>query len=132
LPTLRSYHDYHYRAGDQRRAQSRRSAPAPPSRPPSHARILVCEGDSCASAHNWIATGWNIHLVDQAQPGTAAHFFNTPGSYGTGSNPTIGTVTDAFRATPTLLYTSNAQFVSDINNGEIPGQYQWVLYDPEY
>jgi len=85
-----------------------------------------------ASTHNWIATGWNIHLVNQAQPGTAAHFFNTPDSYGTGSNPTTGTVTDAFRTTPTLLYTSYAQFMSDINNGAITGPYHWVLYDPEY
>jgi hypothetical protein len=85
-----------------------------------------------AGAHNWIATGWNTHLLYQAQPATASHFFNTSGAYATGSDPTNTTVSDGFGATPVLAYTSYSQFASDVDHGAVTGPYRWVLYDPEF
>jgi hypothetical protein len=85
-----------------------------------------------ASTHNWIATGWNIHLLYQAQPATTSHFFNTSGAYGTGADPASSPVSDGFGTTPVLAYWSYAQFASDINHGAITSPYHWVLYDPEY
>jgi hypothetical protein len=84
-----------------------------------------------ASAHNWIATGWNIHLADQIDPATTQHFFNTPGSFGTG--PTAGStpITDGFATTAVLDYSSYSQFASDLASGAINAHYKWVLYDPE-
>src|ERR1700752_4538429 len=52
---------------------------------------VVGGGASVASAatRDWIATGWNIHLADQADPATARHFFNTSSSFGTGPKASI-------------------------------------------
>jgi hypothetical protein len=80
---------------------------------------------------NWIATGWNIHLLGQASPATATHFFNTPGSYGTSSAPASNPVMDGVATSPVLLYFSYAQFASDVQSGAITAPYRWVSYDPE-
>jgi hypothetical protein len=79
----------------------------------------------------WIATGWNIPLLDQADRAVAAHFFNTPASFGTGPRPARNPVPDGYAATPTLRYASYAQFASDIADGAIGYPYPAVLYDPE-
>src|SRR6266571_573902 len=51
-----------------------------------------------ASTHDWIATGWDIHLADQLDPATAGHFFNTSSSFGTGPNTSVNPVIDGFAA----------------------------------
>jgi hypothetical protein len=86
---------------------------------------------AAASTHNWIATGWNIHLAHQIDPADTRHFFNTPGSFGTGPKPFIDPVTDGYSAKAVLVFDSYAQFASDIRNGRIGASYKWVLYDPE-
>jgi len=92
-------------------------------------------GTAAASAStqtdNWIATGWNIHLNDRADPGTAGHFFNSPGSFGTGTSDTATPITDGFATSGVLAYTSYAQFAADIATNAITYPYKWVLYDPE-
>jgi hypothetical protein len=90
-------------------------------------------GVSAASAatHDWIATGWNIHLADRLGPATTRHFFNTSSSFGTGPTASGNPVTDGFAANAVLVYDSYAQFASDISNGTIDPDYKWVLYDPE-
>jgi hypothetical protein len=90
-------------------------------------------GVSAASAgtHDWIATGWNIHLADQLDPATAGHFFNTSSSFGTGPQASASPVTNGFAANAVLVYYSYAQFASDIQGGAISPSYRWVLYDPE-
>jgi hypothetical protein len=95
--------------------------------------VVFSVGHTSASAggRNWIATGWNIHLLDQATPVTTAHFFDTAGSNGTGADPTTSPVLDGLDAAPALVYTSYAQFASDIASGAITYQYHWVTYDPE-
>jgi hypothetical protein len=84
-----------------------------------------------ASTHNWIATGWNIHLARQLDPATAGHFFNTPSSYGTGPKASVDPVTDGFATNAVLVYDSYARFASDVKSGAISNDYRWVLYDPE-
>lgn len=84
-----------------------------------------------AATHNWIAIGWNIHLANQIDPATTAHFFNTADSFGTGPNPGSNPVTDGFLTTAVLVYDSYAQFASDLRNGVISYRYKWVFYDPE-
>jgi hypothetical protein len=79
----------------------------------------------------WIATGWNIHLLGQADRATAAHFFDTPASFGTGPRPARNPVPGGYAATPTLRYASYAQFAADIAAGAISYPYPAVLYDPE-
>jgi hypothetical protein len=84
-----------------------------------------------ASVHNWVMTGWNIHQVNQLDPATASHFFNTNTSYGTGPNSTGNPISDGFSTNGVLVYTSYAQFASDLQNGAISPTYRWVQYDPE-
>jgi hypothetical protein len=84
-----------------------------------------------ASVHNWVMTGWNIHQVNQLDPATAGHFFNTNTSYGTGPNSTGNPISDGFSTNGVLVYTSYAQFASDLQNGAISPNYKWVQYDPE-
>jgi hypothetical protein len=84
-----------------------------------------------ASTHDWIATGWNIHLADQLDPGTAGHFFNTSSSFGTGPNLSADPVTDGFAAKAVLVYDSYAQFAADLASGTVGPDYKWVLYNPE-
>lgn len=79
----------------------------------------------------WVATGWNIHLLNKADPAMAAHFFDTPDSFGTGPRPEANPVLDGYAATPTLRYASYARFASDIADGAITGSHTAVLYDPE-
>src|ERR1700726_1677214 len=67
-----------------------------------------------ASVHNWVMTGWGIHLTNQMDPDTASHFFNTNTSYGTGPNPTGNPISDGFHTSGVLTYTSYAQLASDI------------------
>jgi len=90
-------------------------------------------GMSAASAgtHDWIATGWNIHLADQTDPATAKHFFNTSGSFGTGPKASASPITDGFAANAVLVFDSYAEFASEIQSGTISPAYKWVLYDPE-
>jgi hypothetical protein len=84
-----------------------------------------------ASTHDWIATGWNIHLANQVDPATTGHFFNTSSSFGTGPNTAGDPVTDGFAANAVLVYDSYAQFAADVQNGVIGPSYKWVLYNPE-
>jgi hypothetical protein len=79
----------------------------------------------------WIATGWNIHLLNEADPATARYFFDTPDSFGTGPRPAANPVLDGYAATPTLRYASYAEFAADIAGGAITHPYPAVLYDPE-
>lgn len=79
----------------------------------------------------WIATGWNIHLLHQADRAVAGHFFDTPHSFGTGPRPAANPVLDGYAATPTLRYASYAAFAADITDGAITHPYPAVLYDPE-
>lgn len=79
----------------------------------------------------WVATGWNIHLLSQADRATAAHFFNKPASFGTGHRPARNPVPDGCAATPALRYAAYAQFAADIADRAITGPYPAVLYDPE-
>jgi hypothetical protein len=88
-------------------------------------------GAASASTHNWIATGWNIHLAHRLDPATTGHFFNTPGSYGTGPRASVNPVTDGFAANAVLVFDSYAQFAADVKGGTISHAYKWVLYDPE-
>jgi hypothetical protein len=84
-----------------------------------------------ASVHNWVMTGWNIHLTDQMDPATTGHFFNTNTSYGTGPNSAGNPISDGFSTSAVLNYTSYAQFAADLQNGVISPSYKWVQYDPE-
>jgi hypothetical protein len=84
-----------------------------------------------AGVHNWVMTGWNIHLTDQLDPATASHFFNASTSYGTGPNATLDPVNDGFSASAAMVYTSYAQFAADLQNGALSPSYKWVMYDPE-
>jgi hypothetical protein len=84
-----------------------------------------------ASTHDWIATGWNIHLADRIDPATTRHFFNTPSSFGTGPTASASPVTDGLAASAVLVYDSYARFASDLRGGTISRSYKWVLYDPE-
>jgi hypothetical protein len=83
------------------------------------------------TSRNWITTGWGIHLANQADPLTVSHFFNTPGSFGTGSNAAASPVTDGFATSAVLAYSSYAQFAADVAAGAISYPYRWVMYDPE-
>ena len=84
-----------------------------------------------AATHDWIATGWNIHLADRLDPATTKHFFNTSSSFGTGPSVSGNPVTNGFAANAVLAFDSYAQFASDIRSGAIGPDYKWVLYDPE-
>jgi hypothetical protein len=84
-----------------------------------------------ASTHNWIMTGWAIHLEHRSDPAIANHFFNTPSSYGLGTSSGSSPILDNFSTSAVLAYTSYAQFESDVANHAISPSYKWVLYDPE-
>jgi hypothetical protein len=84
-----------------------------------------------AGVHSWVMTGWNIHQVYQLDPATASNLFNTNTSYGTGPNSTGNPISDGFSTSGVLVYTSYAQFASDVQNGAISASYKWVQYDPE-
>jgi hypothetical protein len=84
-----------------------------------------------AATHDWIATGWNIHLANQMDPATARHFFNTSSSFGTGPKASSDPVTDGFDANAVLVFDSYAQFSAQLQSGTISPAYKWVLYDPE-
>lgn len=87
---------------------------------------------SAATTTNWVMTGWNIQQLDSLSPATANHFFNNPNSYATGPNASTSPVPGGFADSGVLVYTSYAQFASDIANHAISPSYQWVMYDPEY
>jgi hypothetical protein len=93
----------------------------------------VGSGASAASAatHDWIATGWNIHLANQLDPAAARHFFNTSSSFGTGPQASADPVIDGFTANAVLVFDSYAQFASELQSGTISPAYKWVLYNPE-
>lgn len=84
-----------------------------------------------AASHDWIATGWNIHLANQMDPATTKHFFNTSSSFGTGPKASSDPVTDGFDASAVLVFASYAEFASQLQSGTISPAYKWVLYDPE-
>ena len=96
------------------------------------AATLGTAAASASTTDNWIMTGWNIHQLDQLSPATANHFFNTSGSYATGPSTSTSPVSDGFTTSGVLVYTSYAQFASDIANHAIAPSYQWVMYDSEY
>ena len=87
---------------------------------------------SAATTTNWVMTGWNVHQLDQLNHPLASHFFNTPGSYGTGPSTTTSPVADGYATSGVLAYTSYAQFAADIAHHAIAPAYQWVMYDTEY
>ena len=95
--------------------------------------VALGGGMSAASAatHDWIATGWNIHLADKLDPATTRHFFDTPSSFGTGPTASSDPITKGFATNAVLVFDSYAQFASDIHDGSIGPDYKWVLYDPE-
>jgi hypothetical protein len=95
------------------------------------AGLTAASASASPSSRNWITTGWNVHLASQANPATIPHFFNTPGSFGTGSATGASPVTDGFATTAVLAYSSYAQFAADIRTGAISYPYRWVMYDPE-
>ena len=70
-----------------------------------------------ASTHDWIATGWNIHLANQLDPATTGHFFDTSSSFGTGPSASVNPVIDGFAANAVLVYSSYAQFAGDQQSG---------------
>jgi len=85
-----------------------------------------------ATTSKWVLTGWNIHQLNQLNPATASHFFNTPSSYATGPQAATTPVADGFATTGVLVYTSYAQFAADLASHTIAPAYTWVMYDPEY
>ena len=87
---------------------------------------------SAATTTNWVMTGWNIQQLDSLSPATANHFFNNANSYATGPQATTSPVPTGFAASGVLVYTSYAQFASDIASHAISPAYSWVMYDPEY
>ncbi len=95
------------------------------------AAATIGAAPASAGVHNWAMTGWNIHLINQLDPAAASHFFNTGTSYGTGPNPASSPISDGFGTSAVLVYTSYAQFASDVRTGAISPGYKWVLYDPE-
>src|SRR6266480_1080384 len=74
---------------------------------------------SAATTSNWVLTGWNIHQLNQLNPATASHFFNTPSSYATGPQAATSPVGDGFATSGVLVYNSYAQFASDVANHTI-------------
>jgi hypothetical protein len=87
---------------------------------------------SAATTSNWVLTGWNIHQLDQLNPATVSHFFNTPSSYATGPQAATSPVADGFTTAGVLVYNSYAQFAADLASHTIAPSYTWVMYDPEY
>jgi hypothetical protein len=86
---------------------------------------------SAAAKPAWLMTAGNIQSLSKQDPATAAHFFNTPSSYGAGASLVRTPVQAGYATTPVLNYTSYAQFSSDIASGAIKYGYEWVMYDPE-
>jgi hypothetical protein len=95
------------------------------------AAVTIGAAPASASTHNWVMTGWNIHLTNQMDPATTSHFFNTSASYATGPNSAGTPLNDGFSANAVLTYTSYAQFAADLQSGAIGPDYKWLLYDPE-
>ena len=86
---------------------------------------------NAATKPAWFMTAGNVQSLSQADPATAAHFFNTASSYGAGASLVKTPVQAGYATTPVLGYTSYAQFSSDIASGAIKYPYKWVMYDPE-
>ena len=86
---------------------------------------------SAATTTGWEMTAGNVQSLSQQDSATAAHFFNTPASYGAGASLVKTPVQAGYATTPVLGYTSYAQFASDIKNGSISYPYKWVMYDAE-
>lgn len=107
-------------------------APASAGTASTPAVTAVTAHTSARTTHVWIVTAWNIHLLNQASPGLAQYFFDTPTSYGTGTQRTTNPVKDGFTTTPALWYTSYQRFAADVSSGAITYPYQWVYYDPEH
>jgi hypothetical protein len=79
----------------------------------------------------WIMTAGNVQSMSLQDASMAAHFFNTPASYGAGASLVKTPVQARYDTTPVLSYTSYARFSSDIRSGAIRYRYKWVMYDPE-
>jgi hypothetical protein len=79
----------------------------------------------------WIMTAGNVQAMSLQDAATAAHFFDTPASYGAGASLVKTPVQARYATTPVLTYTSYARFASDLRSGAIHYPYKWVLYDPE-
>jgi hypothetical protein len=80
---------------------------------------------------SWIMTAGNVQSLSAVDASTAAHFFNTPASYGAGASLVKTPVQARYSTTPVLSYTSYARFSSDVRSGAIRYPYEWVMYDPE-
>jgi len=93
--------------------------------------MLAGGAASAANQTAWFMTASNVQSLSQADPATAAHFFNTASSYGAGASLVKTPVQAGYATTPVLGYTSYAQFSSDIASGAIKYPYKWVMYDPE-
>jgi hypothetical protein len=83
------------------------------------AAATIGAAPASASVHNWVMTGWSIHLTNQVDPATTGHFFNTNTSYGTGPNSTGNPISDGYSTNGVLTYTSYAQFASDLQNKSV-------------
>lgn len=86
---------------------------------------------SASTGVGWAMTAGNVQSLSQQDPATAAHFFNTPTSYGAGASLVQSPVQKGYATTPVLAYSSFARFKSDIGKGGIAYPYHWVMYDPE-
>jgi hypothetical protein len=93
--------------------------------------ILSAGAASAATKPAWFMTAGNIQSLSQLDSATAAHFFNTPSSYGAGASLIKTPVQYGYATTPVLNYTSYAKFSSDLASGAIKYPYKWVMYDPE-
>ena len=95
------------------------------------ALALVASLTGGATKPVWIMTAGNVQSMSAVDAGTAAHFFNTPVSYGAGASLVKTPVQARYATTPVLAYTSYARFSSDVRSGAIRYHYKWVMYDPE-
>jgi hypothetical protein len=86
---------------------------------------------NAATKPAWFMTAGNIQTLSQSDAATAAHFFNTAGSYGAGASLVQTPVQAGYATTPVLSYSSYARFSSDVKSGAIKYPYKWVMYDPE-
>ena len=93
--------------------------------------VLTAGPASAASRLGWIMGAGNVHLLGVQDRAIAAHFIDTPASFGTGASLAGDPIQPGLKTTPVLAYTSYARFSSDIRNHRISFPYRWVMYDPE-
>jgi hypothetical protein len=79
----------------------------------------------------WSMTAGNVQSLSGVDASVTSYFFNTAAAYGSGASLVKTPVQAGYATTPVLLYTSYAQFQSDLSSGAITYPYKWVMYDPE-